>query len=241
MSFKAQFGDSGIYHIINRAIEGQKLFRETSDYFRFITTLYELNNKNSIKIRDRIAERKINKRKGLPLSNPRELLVEIIALCLMPTHYHLVVRQIVDGGISQFFKKIGDGYVGYFNKKYQRIGRGSIFQGRPKKVCIKNEKQFANVICYVFTNPVELVEEDWKESGAKNSQKAIDYLNSYKWSSYLDCIGQRNFPSVTKMEPIFEIFGDAKNLKKIIESWILYKTEFKNTWGKNKDLFLALE
>ena len=243
-STRIKFINGGIYHLMNRAIEGRNLFQQIADYFRFMFCLYELNDKNMVKMRIRIEQRKArkkNKKNTGQTCASREPLVEILAVCLMPNHYHLIVRQLVDNGISEFMKKLGNSYVGYFNEKYQRKGRGSIFQGHFKAVHIKTKKQFINVICYVFTNPVGLIEKNWKEAGAKNPRKAINFLESYKWSSYLDCLGRKNFPSVTKREFIFEVFGSAQNLKQIVESWILYKSEFKKSWEKNKDLFLALE
>ncbi|MGB2761956.1 MAG: transposase [Minisyncoccales bacterium] len=237
---RPQFVTGEIYHIVNRAIEGKNLFQEIADYFRFIFCLYELNNKKMVNMRACITRRKIQKQQkntGQTCVN-RDLLVEILAFCLMPNHYHLVVRQLTDNGISLFMKKLGDGYVGYFNEKYKRKGRGSIFQGHFKTVHIKTQKQFMNVICYVFTNPIELLEKTWKEKGVKNPQKAIKYLESYQWSSYLDCIGKNNFPSVTKRELLFEIFGNSKKLGKSVENWILYKAELNKGLKVSKGLFL---
>ncbi len=95
-----------------------------------------------------------------------------------------------------------------------------------------------NVICYIFTNPIGLLEKNWKEEGAKNPQKAIKHIESYKWSSYSDCIGKKNFPSVTKREFLFEVFGGPENLKQSIESWIFYKAELKKAFGVDKNLFI---
>jgi putative transposase len=217
-----------IYHIVNRAIEGKKLFQEVSDYFRFIFSLYEFNNKNMVIMRTRAQQRKERKYIGSTYAicgEKRELLIEILAFCLMPNHYHLVIRQLVENGISIFLQKLGDGYVGYFNEKYYRKGRGSIFQGRPKIVPVETNQQFMNLICYVFTNPTELIERNWKEEGIKNPSKAIEFVKSYRWSSYLDCIGKDNFPSVTKREFLFEVFGDPQNIKNNVQGWILHKAE----------------
>jgi len=239
MPKRIQFINGEIYHIVNRAIEGKNLFRQIADYFRFIFCLYELNDKNLVRIRLHMKQRKARKNKrGQTSSHSREPLVEILAVCLMPNHYHLVVRQLRDNGISLFMKKLGDGYVGYFNEKYKRKGRGSIFQGHFKAVHIKTQRQFMNVICYVFTNPVELLEKAWKEKGVENPQKAIEYIESYKWSSYPDCIGKRNFPSVTKREFLFKVFGSPENLKKAVESWILYKAELKKALSTDRTLFI---
>lgn len=240
-SKRPQFVNGEIYHVFNRGVEKRNIFQQISDYFRFIFCLYELNDKNLIKMRSRIQERKERKRTGRTRAikkESKESLVEIIAFCLMPNHYHLVLRQLVDGGTALFMKKLGDSYVGYFNQKYDRKGMGSLFQGRFKAIHIKTDDQLINLICYIFTNPVELLEKTWKETGVENSTKTIKHLESYRWSGYLDCIGKPNFPSVTKREFLMDVFGGPENLKKFVESWILYKAELRKGYEKIKHLTL---
>ncbi len=224
-----QFVNGEIYHIVNRGVEKRNIFQQTSDYFRFVFCLYECNDKNPVVMRERINRREKKNYIGdtyvILKEGERVLLVEILAFCLMPNHFHLVLRQLTDGGISLFMKKLGDAYVGYFNKKHERERMGSLFQGTFKAVLIKTNDQFMNVICYVFTNPIELIEKTWKETGVKYPKKAIRYLESYQWYSYLDCIGKKNFPSVTQRDFLFKVFRGSNNIKKFVEKWILYKSE----------------
>ncbi len=227
-----------IYHIYNRGVEKRNIFQQIADYFRFIFCLYELNDKKLIRMRTRIGERKEKRKCRGPTPASKEPWVEIIAFCLMPNHYHLVARQLVDGGISHFMKKLGDSYVGYFNEKYNRKGMGSIFQGGYKVVHVKTEKQLIALICYIFTNPIELIEKSWKETGVGDVKKAIEFLMSYRWSSYLDYIGITNFPSVTKRDFVIEFFGGPEKIKKAVEDWILYKTELKSGLEKVKEIIL---
>jgi len=239
MSLKRpKFINGEIYHIFNRGVEKRNIFQQVSDYFRFIFCLYELNNKSLIKMRNQIEKRKERKNTGATRAIKREPLVEIFVFCLMPNHYHLILRQLVDGGISLFMKKLGDSYVGYFNQKYNRKGMGSLFQGRFKAVYVETTEQLINLVWYVFTNSIELLEKDWREKGIKNPQKVIKHLESYRWSNYLDCIGVSNFPSVTKRDFLMEIFGGSVNIKKFIEERILYQTKLKKNFEKIKDLIL---
>ena len=164
--------------------------------------------------------------------------MEILTFCLMPNHYHLVVRQLTDGGVSLFMKKLGNSYVAYFNKKYHRERMGSLFQGSFKAIHIKTDNQLMNVICYIFTNPIELLERNWKETGTKDPEKAREYLKSYRWSSYLDCIGEKNFPSVTQRDFLFDTFGGQNKIKELVENWILYKTDLNKGFDEIKDLIL---
>lgn len=237
-SKRPQFAAGEIYHIFNRGVEKRNIFQQVSDYFRFIFCLYELNDKNVVKMRDRIKERKERKNTGRTRAIKQEFLVEILSFCLMPNHYHLIVRQLTENGTPLFMKKLGDSYVGYFNQKYNRKGMGSLFQGRFKAVHIKTTDQLINLVCYVFANPIELLEKDWKEKGVKNPQKVIKDLESYRWSSYLDCIGTSNFPSVTKRDFLMKVFGGPANIKKFVGGWILYKSDLIKGSEKIKDLIL---
>ena len=231
------------YHIYNRGVEKRNIFLQIADYFRFIFCLYELNDKKMVVMRDRLEERKIRKKISIGetygFHNKRgELLVEVVIFCLMPNHYHLVLCQLVDGGISLFMKKLSNSYTGYFNEKYKRRGIGSLFQGRFKAVHVENDKQLTALVAYIFTNPVELINKNWKEEGASDPQKTIKFLKTYRWSNFLDCIGISNFPSVTKRDFITEFFGSPEKIKEFVEGWILYKTELKRGLDGIKDLVL---
>src|SRR3989344_9161632 len=181
-SKRPQFITGQFYHIFNRGVEKRNIFQQVSDYFRFIFCLYELNDKKLIKMRDRVLERNERKYTGATRVPGRETLVEVIIFCLMPNHYHLVLRQLVDGGISLFMKKLSNSYTGYFNEKYKRRGIGSLFQGRFKAVHVENDKQLTALVAYIFTNPIDLINKNWKEEGASDPQKTIKFLKTYRWS-----------------------------------------------------------
>ena len=155
----------------------------------------------------------------------REKLVEVLAFCIMPNHLHLLVRQIKDGGIIKFMAKLGTGYGGYFNRKYKR--QGPLLLRRFTAVHIENEEQLKTVFVYIHTNPISLIEPKWKEIGIKNPEKAIEFIENYKWSSYPDYIGKKNFPSVTDREFILKIMGGEEGCKEFVEAWIKYKGEIR--------------
>ena len=143
----------------------------------------------------------------------------------MPNHLHLLLRQIKDNGITKFMAKLGIGYGGYFNRKYSR--KGYVFQNRFVAVHIKNEEQLKIVFVYIHINSISLIEPKWKEIGIKNLKKVIEFLENYKWSSYSDYIGKKNFPSVTDREFMLDIMGGEKRCKEFMENWIKYKGKIK--------------
>jgi putative transposase len=144
----------------------------------------------------------------------------------MPNHIHLLVRQLKDGGITQFMRKFGTGYATYFNKKYNR--KGHLFQGRFRAVHIKDNEQLKTVFVYIHANPISLIEPKWKEKGIKNSQKVIKFLENYKWSSYSDYLGKKNFPSLTQRNFLLKVMGGGEGCREFVKGWIEYKKELKN-------------
>jgi putative transposase len=230
-----------IYHIILRALDDNLIFKDINDYYRGIFSIYEFNNDNSVEIwrrrRDRIAEKKREKmwEVGSPtILDKRDRFVDVLAFCFMPNHVHLLLKQIKNEGVSKFMQKIGGGYGRYFNDKYKR--KGYVFQNRFKSVHIQDDKQLMIVVPYIFTNPVALIEPGWKEHGVKNHsiEKIIKFLKDYKWSSYQDCIGMKNFSSVTQRDFLLEAMGDEQGLKDAIKNWI----EYKNSLEQSNNLFL---
>lgn len=212
------FENGNFYHVFNRGVEKRNIFMDKSDYYRFIHDLYEFNDKNMVVN----VVYHTDKNYGSPTSEnrkPRELLVEIICYCLMPNHYHLLLRQRIDNGVSKFLQKLGVGYTHYFNQRHKRSG--VLFQGKTKVVFVKNDAQFTHLSRYIHLNPVELIESKWKEHGINNWKKAKEKLEKYRWSSYLDYISKRNFPSLINKKPILDYFDNKEKYKKFIEEWAL--------------------
>lgn len=216
-----------IYHIVLRGVGDSLIFKDIDDYYRGIFSLYEFDTAQPVEIRKQRERRKTLKaRGGHSSADTRDLLVEIWAFWFMPNHIHLLVRQLKEGGITQFMRKFGTGYATYFNKKYNR--KGHLFQNRFQAVHIKNNEQLKTVFVYIHTNGISLIEPKWKEIGIKNPKKVIKFLENYKWSSYPDYIGRKNFPSVTQRDFLLKVMGGKRGCKNFVEGWIKYKKKLRD-------------
>lgn len=213
-----------IYHIVTRGVSDSLIFKRENDYYRAIFSLYEFNTVEPVLIRKR---RKLREQFSDSFDD-RDLIVEILAFCFMPNHIHLLLRQIKEGGISQFMRKFGAGYAAYFNKKYNR--QGHLFQGRFRAVHIKDDNQLKIVFAYIHSNPISLVEAKWKEGIVENPERAIKFLENYRWSSYLDYIGKRNFPSITERAFFLKIMGSEASCGKFVKDLVEYKKRIQ--WGE---------
>jgi len=209
-----------IYHVCNRGVDHRKIFLDEDDYFRFIHDLFEFNDEDNVSNINYFFNKspKHNIDVGRPYFKPRKLLVEILAFALMPNHYHLLIKPKTDNGGPEFMKKINGGYAKYFNNKYQRSG--ALFQGKYKAVIIKDEAHFIHIPYYIHANPLDLVAPEWREKKIADSQKAFEFLESYRWSSFLDYGGKKNFPSVTQREFLLNVVGGESNYTKYFKEWL---------------------
>jgi len=201
-----------IYHLYNRGVEKRNIYKSSVDYIRFIHDLFEFNDRNPAPA----FERRYKPNGGYPIPSimkPKERIVEILCFCLMPNHYHLLVRQLKDNGISLFMHKLGAGYTNAFNEKYDRVG--PLFQGKYKIKHVDNDEYLRHLVCYINFNPLKFL-------------KTWDELNTYRWSSHLDYLGKDNFGSVIEKEFLLELFGGEKSYEKFSKSWMQNQSRYTN-------------
>ncbi len=200
-----------LYHVLNRGIDGRNLFLDSRDYARFVHDLYEFNDTTSALEYSRRDAGEINV--GPPRSHIRKRLVEIHGWCLMKDHYHLLISELVEGGLIKFMMKVNVGYAKYYNERYER--HGHLFQGKTKKILIEHEAHFLYILNYLHLNPLDYLTgaKKWRErnkDSIKNTEEALKYLNEYRWSSYLDYCGKKNFPSILTKNLFGDIFGNYR-------------------------------
>src|SRR3989338_4080238 len=141
-----QFEVGRVYHIVNRGVEKRTIFLKSQDYSRFILGLEFFNSEGSFHLWDMLARSHSNKvgtthtiaqRIETMRQKPKERIVDLLGFTLMPNHYHLILREIKERGISLFMRKLG-GYSMYFNKQYHRVG--PLFQSRYRAVPVKSDE-----------------------------------------------------------------------------------------------------
>jgi putative transposase len=148
---KVIFVNNYFYHIYNRGVEKRTIFEDKQDYQVFIDILryYLIPNQEIPEFFSRKPKVKISHA------------VDLLAYCLMPNHFHLLVKQKEDNGISDLMHALGITYSMYFNKKYQRVG--SLFQGRFKAKMVDKENYLLFLSKYIHLNPQELYSKSLKD------------------------------------------------------------------------------
>ncbi len=205
-----------IYHVLNRGVDKRKVFLEEIDYIRFLHDMFVFNDTNYVDPNHAI---RFSSDRFISSNNlKRELLVKIHAFCLMPNHYHMLLSEVSEGGISQFMKKINKGYSQYFNEKNKRSG--ALWQGKYKKILIEKDAHFIYIPYYIHLNPLDLTMPQWRKGNITNTKEALKHLRKYKWSSHLDYLGEKNFPSIISKSFLENILGDSRQYEKEITNII---------------------
>jgi putative transposase len=217
------------FHVYNRGNSKQAIFLSNEDKDRFVKLLYLSNSIKGVNFRDDIVDKGIDAwdfERG-------ESLVSIGAWVLMPNHFHIYIisptrgvgeeeNQENEDNIALFMNKLCTSYAKYFNKKYDRIGK--LFEGPFRSTHIKNDNQAKYLFSYIHLNPIKLINSKWKENGIDDTATALEYLNTYKWSSYHDHRGiLRSENKILQINDFPEFFSKIENFDSEIFSWLEYK------------------
>ncbi len=186
-----------LYHVFTKSIEGYKIFRSDKDYKRMVELMKFYSYHNPYMKFSTYLKLK-NKDKAIKKLESKGFVVNIVAYCIMPTHLHLILVQLVDRGISIYMQNLLNSYTRYFNVNNKR--KGPLWQGRFKSVLIENDEYLLHLTRYIHLNPT--------------SAGLVDKPEDWKYSSYNEYLGKTD-ESLCKITPYLEIEPEA--YKKFVE------------------------
>lgn len=212
------------YHVYNRGSDKRVIFNNEADLTRFLESIFIFNTVDPI-------TSIVNKKKNLglkhlkigvqPLSEP---LVSIVAYSILPNHFHFLIKQIREGGISEFMKRLQAGYTSYFNQEHSRSG--CLLQGKFKYKNIQTDQYFKTLFCYVTFN-----------SQIHNIPSEVFHLINSSFDEY-----QTKTPYLTsenEMNYVYKLFGSIEKIKshgnEVVT--IIKKQRLQKDHKINKDLF----
>lgn len=220
MGQRIDLAEGEYYHLYNRGTEKRIIYASEADYKRFQTLLYLSNSTNTFHLNDHRGSTS-----GEMLNLDRGgTLVDLCAYCLMPNHFHLLVREKKAGGISRFMQKLMTAYTMYFNVRHER--NGALFQGKYKARHASNDRYLKYLISYIHLNPVQRIEPRWKETGISHRKRAERFLQEYPYSSYLDyCDHLRHEKNILDVKALPEYFDTPDDFKKHVNAWLSRREE----------------
>lgn len=207
--YRTPFGDQEYHHIYNRGAHKSELFKNTRDYSKFLSSIYHFNDIN-------FSPENYEYKEPIDLTPAKEKrieMVDIVAWCLMPNHYHLLLRQKTEKGITKFMRRLGTGYTMYTNIKYKH--RGHIFEGPFKSKLVNHDSQLQHLTRYIHLNPLDLHDANWREQGVTDMKGGKNFILKYQWSSLNDYIGNSKFPQL--LSPLVKEIIFTTNSKKYMK------------------------
>jgi putative transposase len=216
------------YHIYNRGVDKRDIFKDEDDYLRFIKSViyfnsekpigsiyendYKQDTEKTLAKKFEKSNQELESQLGVQLLNERSKpLVEFVCYCLNPNHFHFILKQISDKGISEFMKKVGTGYANYFNNKYTRSG--ALFQGKFKSIRVGSNDDLLWLAAYV--------------NGNAQIHGLVADASKYPWCSYPEYLGltQKN---ICDKDMILGQFKNVVEFKKVIDERLVLIKEKKD-------------
>lgn len=214
MHRKKVLAQGEVYHIFNKSIAGFKIFNNELEYSRIMAIVRYYQVVKPVKFSDFVRFNRIDETNWDEFLNThlkdKEKIVDVLAYCIMPTHVHLVLKQLKEKGISIFISNILNSYARYFNTAHKR--KGPLWEGRFKSVLVETDEQLLHLTRYVHLNPVTAYLVDSPELWGFSSYK--EYLLEAE-NNIVSRIC--NFSGAIDMAPVF--------YKKFTEDRISYQRD----------------
>lgn len=223
-------------HVYNRGNRKTEIARAATDKWRFLQALRFFNDSHSsqnilrriigigtkspsVSDTDRLNSFESVFEVGWPPNWPeKDPLVKILSYCLMPNHFHLLLKEIRKGGISKFMQKLGIGYTNYFNLKHQEVGK--VFQGSYKAKLV-NEEMYLKYLC-IYIQVINVLElfPGGLEKALKDLKNAMKFVDDYPFSSHPDYAGLRRSLIIDK-DVLGELFPTSEDYRKFARDSVL--------------------
>lgn len=205
---KVVLANDQIYHVYNRGVERRDVFTNKRDYYRALETLKYYRFANlPVKLSRYLTLPQEEKLKLMANIGNDDKLVEIIAFCLMPNHFHFLLKQKLENGISTFTANFTNSYTKYFNTRHERVG--PLFQGIFKAVRIESDEQLMHVSRYIHLNPVSSFLIEPKQ------------LESYEWTSFPEYMGLSD-KKISNPEIVLDLFPSTQEYKQFVLDQVDY-------------------
>jgi len=196
------FEHGGYYHVYNRGVNKSIIFRDEVDYAAFIRRLQLMlfPPQKAAKLQHTSSRIRINNYYGE---------VQLLAFCLMPNHFHMILGQNKVDGITEFMRTLCTSYSMYFNLRHKRIG--PLYQGRFKAATISDDAYFIHLSRYVHNNPIHLTSD----------------IFTYEYSSLQYYFNDTNQPEWLKTDIVEQQFKNKTEYYEFIKNMPEIKKEEK--------------
>ena len=194
------------YHLCNRAVNKQVIFYDSNDYFRFLFLTLYFQSEMKFQQINRLVKEFVQHRVLDSIDVDKivdKRAVELVAFCIMPNHFHLLIKEVEEEGIASYMQRVLNAYAKYYNTKYEKSGH--VFQGPYRAVHIEDDRQLLHVSAYIHRNPREIAKWFKKEE-------------QYPWSSYQDFIRENRWGNLLLSDIVLGQFKDKLEYHKFVKT-----------------------
>ena len=221
MKRKNKLVNSEVHHIFSRSIANYSVFNNQLDYERMLELFQFYQIKEPPSSFSTYQRLDLVKNIGFQaafdsISKDQEDIVQVIAYCLMPTHIHLILKQLQDAGISLFMGNILNSYSRSFNLNHQR--KGPLWESKFQNVLVKTDEQLLHLMRYLHLNPVTAF--------------LVDRPEDWRYSSYLEFIKDPGAVQYCQYDDLIKI--TPERYRKFVNERVGYQREL----GRIKKLIL---
>ncbi len=176
------FINDSYYHVYNRGVNKRKIFLDSLDYQRAVDSFrfYMYNGHHQ---RYSYYQRMTDHKKSEYFESLSGHAIDLNAYAFMPNHFHFLICQLIDNGISNSLRLFENSYTKYFNTRHKRIG--PLLQGRFKAVLVQDDSQLIHLSRYIHLNPL-----------SSGIVKSHEELETYPWTSYPSYIHEGNSENI---------------------------------------------
>lgn len=229
---KVPFAPGEYYHIYNRTILSAPEFKNGRNAARLAQAFLLANSTNSTKAFEFLRNNEnASVDDALKISREGEKLVDILCYSVMPDHYHLLVKELRENGISNFIRKCNISVAKYINTKNDR--RGTLFESRFNAKHINTNDYLLHLSLYIHLNPLDIVSgREWRMNNLQDWEKVREKLLRYPWSSLGAYLEDKEDQIISGTEIVLDQFNDEKDYESFLQDWS------ENSLEKIKDLII---
>lgn len=218
MTRKVQLANEEVYHIYNRGVDGRRTFMDEQDFERFYQSLYLFNDanfdENGQGLIGRFAELQTMETTGIDV---RDRFVDVITLNLMDNHFHLMLVQRKEGGISRLMHALQMGYARVFNERYERYG--SLFNRPFQSVHVQNSAHFDFLPVYIHLNTLDRYSVPWRTGEVIDWEDALNKLNLHPFSGHNIALGEAQRIPVIQSKYLNSIYPTKEDYLRHLHMW----------------------
>ncbi len=217
---KEPYTVGSVVHVIKRGARGLEIVNDSGDRWRFLLMLRYLNDKYQSKnwFRDILREDLVKTMQRPSFWPQQEQITKVLAFTLLDNHFHLILKEVEDGGVTEFMKRLCISMSKSFNKRYEE--KGSLFQGAFKSVTVNSDRQLQRLAVYVMVkNTLEMYPEGGLRKALKEPDLAWEWAIQYPYSSLGEYAGKRETGILSK-DVLGEIFDSPEVFKELAFEFI---------------------